>query len=68
MQQPLKIENYEDYVEQMALALNLTIAPDYKSGVIDNFARTAAIAQLVLEFPLPQAIEVAPTFRPDFES
>jgi Protein of unknown function (DUF4089) len=68
MQQPLKTENYEDYVEHMALVLDLPIDPNSKSGVVDNFARTAAIAQLVLEFPLPQALEVAPTFRPDFAS
>ncbi|MBD2462480.1 DUF4089 domain-containing protein [Oscillatoria sp. FACHB-1407] len=61
-----KILNFESYVEQMALVLDLPIAPEYKPGVVDNVARTAAIAQLVLDFPLPD-VEVAPTFRPDFE-
>ncbi|MDX2214609.1 MAG: DUF4089 domain-containing protein [Oculatellaceae cyanobacterium bins.114] len=62
-----QILDIENYVEQMALVLDLSLAPEHKPGVIDNFARTAAIAQLVLDFPLPQAIEVAPTFSPDFE-
>lgn len=63
-----EVLNIEQYVEQMACVLELPIAPEYKSGVVDNFARTAAIAQLVLEFPLPPDVEVAPTFRPDVES
>ncbi|HEY9622162.1 MAG TPA: DUF4089 domain-containing protein [Crinalium sp.] len=59
--------NVETYVEQMALILDLPIDPAHKQGVIDNMTRTAAIAQLVLEFPLPSDIEVAPVFQPVFE-
>jgi hypothetical protein len=52
------------YVEQMAAILDLPLPPDCRDGVIDNVQRTRAIAQLVLEFPLPPDIEVAPTFEP----
>jgi hypothetical protein len=52
------------YVDQMAIALNLPIAPEHRSGVIDNFSRIAAIAQLVLEFPLSEDIVAAPAFQP----
>lgn len=52
------------YVDQTAFLLGFELEPDYRTGVIDNLARTAAIAQLVLEFPLPDQIEAAPTFEP----
>lgn len=55
------------YVDQMAIALNLPIADEYRPGVVDNVARIAAIAQLVLEFPLPEEIVAAPVFYPAFE-
>ncbi len=56
--------DFEQYVDQMAELIGLTIDPTFRPGVIDNFTRTAAIAQLVLEFPLPVEIEAAPTFEP----
>jgi hypothetical protein len=52
------------YVDQMAIALQLPIAPEYRLGVVDNFSRIAAIAQLVLEFPLPEDAVAAPIFQP----
>jgi hypothetical protein len=52
------------YVDQMAIALNLPIAPEHRPGVIDNFSRIAAIAQLVLEFPLSEDTVAAPVFQP----
>ncbi|MBD2101405.1 DUF4089 domain-containing protein [Leptolyngbya sp. FACHB-261] len=53
-----------EYVDLMAQLLELPITPEYRPGVIGNFARTTAIAQLVLEFPLPEEIEAAPVFEP----
>lgn len=61
--QPLQI-NWSTYVDQMSVALQLPIAPDYHPGVVANLERTAAIAQLFLDFPLPSEIEIAPTFEP----
>lgn len=56
--------NPAEYVDQMAIALKLPIAPEHRPGVIDNFSRIAAIAQLVLEFPLPEDAVAAPVFQP----
>lgn len=58
------LENLTDYVEQTATLINLPLDPNYRPGVIANFERIAAIAQLVNEFPLPETIEIAPTFDP----
>lgn len=53
-----------DYVERTAQLLNLSIAPEYLPGVIDNMTRIAAIATLVTEFELPEDLEAAPVFKP----
>ncbi|MEX0270209.1 DUF4089 domain-containing protein [Leptolyngbyaceae cyanobacterium UHCC 1019] len=52
------------FVDQAALLIDLPIPADYRQGVIANFERIAAIAQLVIEFPLPDDIELAPIFEP----
>jgi len=51
-------------VDQMAALVGLPLQPDHRPGVIENFARIRAIAQLVTEFPLPEEIEIAPVFKP----
>ena len=53
-----------EYVDQMALLLDLQIDPEYRLEVVDNFARIMAQAQLVNEFSLPDEIEAAPLFEP----
>ena len=53
-----------EYVDQMALLLDLPIDPQYRSGVVENFARVMVVAQLVNEFPLPVETEAAPVFEP----
>jgi hypothetical protein len=52
------------YVDQMALLLDLPIKDEYRDGVVANFERIKAIAQLVNLFPLPEEIEAAPVFEP----
>ena len=52
-----------EYVEQVAMLLDLQLKPEYRIGVVDNFNRIRAIASLVNEFPLPDNIE-APIFEP----
>ncbi|MCP6761737.1 MAG: DUF4089 domain-containing protein [Fischerella sp. CENA71] len=52
-----------EYVEQMALLLDLRLRDEYRDGVVANFERIKAIAQLVNSFPLPEDIEVAPIFE-----
>ncbi|BAY75615.1 hypothetical protein NIES25_20620 [Nostoc linckia NIES-25] len=54
----------DEYVRQMALLLDLEIGDEYFDGVVANFERIKAIANLVNSFPLPQEIEVAPIFEP----
>ncbi|MDZ8188924.1 MAG: DUF4089 domain-containing protein [Nostoc sp. ChiSLP02] len=53
-----------EYVKQMALLLDLQIKDEYRDGVVANFERIKAIANLVNSFPLPEEIEAAPTFEP----
>jgi hypothetical protein len=52
------------YVEQVALLLNLPIKDEYRDGVVANFERIKAIAQVVNSFPIPEEIQPAPTFEP----
>ncbi|MDJ0707484.1 MAG: DUF4089 domain-containing protein [Leptolyngbyaceae cyanobacterium MO_188.B28] len=54
----------EVYVQQTAQLLNLSIPPEQMAGVVENFERIQAIAQPVLEFPLPDTLEAAPRFEP----
>ena len=56
--------NVGEYVEQMALLLDLQLRDEYRDGVVANFERIRAIANLVNSFPLPEDIEVAPVFEP----
>ncbi len=53
-----------EYVDTTAQLLDLPLAPEHRPAVVENFARIAAIATLVMEFPLPEHIEVAPVFEP----
>lgn len=53
-----------EYVHQMSALLNLEIPADYEASVIDNFSRIQTLSELVLEFPLPEEVEVAPRFQP----
>jgi hypothetical protein len=56
--------NADTYVDQAAQLIGLPIPPDYHPDVVENFDRIAAIAQLVLEFPIPETTELAPRFEP----
>ena len=51
-------------VDQMAALVGLSLQPDHRPGVIENFVRITAIAQLVTEFPLLEEIEIASVFEP----
>lgn len=56
--------DYRAYIDQTATVVGLPLPVDYHQGVVENFERIAAIAQLVMEFPLDEAIEIAPVFEP----
>ncbi|MEH2090996.1 DUF4089 domain-containing protein [Nostoc sp.] len=48
----------------MELLLDLEIRDEYRDGVVANFERISAIANLVNSFPLPEEIEIATVFEP----
>jgi len=54
----------ERFVAASAAAIGLSIAPAHQPGVVANLERIAAMARLVMEFPLPEEIEPAPVFEP----
>lgn len=56
--------NIAQYVEETAQLIDLPLAPEYRLSVVENFAKIAAIATLVVEFPLPEDLESAPVFEP----
>nr|WP_290227189.1 DUF4089 domain-containing protein [Trichocoleus desertorum] len=53
-----------DYVHAAASLIDLPLDSDGTPSIVTNFARIEAIAELVLEFPLPDNIEAAPIFEP----
>ncbi|WP_017302827.1 DUF4089 domain-containing protein [Spirulina subsalsa] len=56
--------NLREYVQQVSGLMNLTIAPEYWVGIIQNLEQMGEIAPLVMEFPLPEEIESVPVFEP----
>jgi hypothetical protein len=54
----------ETYVKLAAEAVGLPIPPEYLAGTVLNFQRSAALAKLLMEFPLPPDVEPAPEYRP----
>ncbi len=57
-------QDWGDYVDQTAKLLALPISEALRPGVVENFERIVAIAQPVLDFPLEDTDEPAPTFSP----
>ncbi|WP_017315018.1 DUF4089 domain-containing protein [Mastigocladopsis repens] len=53
-----------EYVDLMALLLDLQLRDEYRDGVVANFERIKVIAQVVNEFPLLETIEAASVFEP----
>jgi Asp-tRNA(Asn)/Glu-tRNA(Gln) amidotransferase C subunit len=53
-----------EYVDRVALLVDLHLRDEYRDGVVANFERIMAIANLVNEFPLTEDIEAAPIFEP----
>ncbi|MBH8551876.1 DUF4089 domain-containing protein [Nostocaceae cyanobacterium CENA357] len=52
--------NVGEYVDQMALLLDLQLKDEYRDSVVANFERIKAIANLVNSFPLPENIDATP--------
>ena len=53
----------EKHVRAMAAAMEIEIAVEWMPTVVANMAATAAIAELVLSFPLEDHTEPAPVFE-----
>ena len=54
----------EAVIDAMAPLLGLAIEPAYRPGIVTNLNVTAALAALVLEFPLDDHAEPAAVFTP----
>jgi hypothetical protein len=54
----------EAIMDAMAPLLGLDVKPEYRSGIATNLNVTAALAALVLEFPLDDHAEPAAVFTP----
>jgi hypothetical protein len=59
-----KTNEIAEYVKYAAQLIDLSIAPEYLPGVIENMTRIVAVAALVNELDLPEEIEAAPVFEP----
>ena len=57
-------KDFGQFVDVMASIVELPIPSEYRDGVVANFERIHDVAQLVLEFPLPEDVEAAPVFVP----
>lgn len=53
-----------EWVECMAQVVGISLDSKSRSGVVANFEAIARLAELVMEFPLPDDVEAAPTFDP----
>ncbi len=51
-------------IDEMAKAIGLPIAPEYRANVILNYERSLAIARPLLEVELDDELTPAPVFRP----
>jgi hypothetical protein len=51
-------------VDRIAATIGLEIAAPPRQGVIDNFERIAALASLVMAFPLPDETDISQIFVP----
>jgi hypothetical protein len=54
----------DSYIDAAAAAIGLPIAAEHRPGVILNLERIAAMADLVMAFPLAEETAPAPVFRP----
>jgi hypothetical protein len=52
------------YVEEAARLIDLPLDDAHRPGVVENMARLAAMAELVMGFPLAEEVELGPVFRP----
>ena len=54
----------EELVRATAEAVGLAIPAEYFPGVVMNFERSAALAKVLMDFPLPLDAQPAPVYEP----
>ena len=54
----------QTYLEQATRLLDLPYTPQAEDGVVRAFRVNQGLAQTLLDFELPDALEPAPIFRP----
>jgi len=57
-------DGWGGYVDRAAAALQLTLDPAHREGVVQNLYRASEVAAPLLEFALPADAEPAPVFAP----
>lgn len=53
----------EAWADAMAAVMGLTIEPEWRESVLANLSATAAVAEIVLNAPVEDAVEPAPVFE-----
>ena len=61
---PAAIVSWENYVDQAARAIDLTLSPSHRTGVAQNLQRASIILGPLLALSLPEDAEVASVFIP----
>jgi len=51
------------YIDAAAARIGLSFDPAYRASIADDLERIGAIAEFLMQFPLPQEVEAAPVFR-----
>lgn len=54
----------ERHVDHMRDVLDLKIKPEWRDSVIAYMTNTADAAATIMDFPLDDDVEIAPTFKP----
>lgn len=52
------------YMDSAAALIGLPVAAAHRAGVLTNLERAAALAALVMEFPLGEQDDAAPVYTP----
>jgi hypothetical protein len=55
--------DFEAWIAAMGPIMGLTIAPEFRPGVVANLSIAARFAELLTDFPLHDESEPAPVFR-----
>lgn len=57
-------EDIAPYIDQISKLIDLPIHPDHRPSVVENFYNLQMIAQVFLDYPIPEEIEAAARFQP----